>query len=141
MDIEQVKTPWHLWVVGVLAALWNMVGVVDFTSTVTKFEPYMSQFPQEAFDYYYSMPVWMFVVWGIAVWAGVIGTVLLLCRKSMALAFLGASLAALSVSFVTELIAPAPDAMSSPVWMAAIVVIAVAVLAYALWMSRRNVLS
>ncbi len=141
MDIERVKTPWHLWVVGVLAALWNLMGVVDFTSTVTKFEPYMSQFPQETLDYYYSMPVWMFVVWGIAVWGGVIGTVLLLCRKSMAVAFLGVSLAALLVSFGTDFIDPAPEGMSDPVFMGAIVVIAIAVLGYALWMSRRNVLS
>src|SRR3546814_7159427 len=28
-----VKTPWHLWVVGVLSLLWNAVGAFDYTMT------------------------------------------------------------------------------------------------------------
>ncbi len=141
METDRVKTPWHLWVVGVLGVLWNLIGVVDFSATVTKFEPYMSNFPQEALDYYYSMPVWSFVVWGIAVWAALIGCVLILMRKSMAVAFLGASLGAALISFGHGMINPAPEGLGNPIMMIAILGLAVGFLVYALWLSRRNVLS
>ncbi|MGH1421002.1 MAG: hypothetical protein ACRBEQ_04225 [Hyphomonas sp.] len=141
METDRVKTPWHLWVVGVLGVLWNLIGVVDFSATVTKFEPYMSNFPQEALDYYYSMPVWSFVVWGIAVWAALIGCVLILMRKSMAVAFLGASLGAALISFGHGMINPAPEGLGNPIMMIAIIGLAVGFLVYALWLSRRNVLS
>ncbi len=141
METDRVKTPWHLWVAGVLGVLWNLIGVVDFSATVTKFEPYMSNFPQEALDYYYSMPVWSFVVWGIAVWAALIGCVLILMRKSMAVAFLGASLGAALISFGHGMINPAPEGLGNPIMMIAILGLAVGFLVYALWLSRRNVLS
>lgn len=141
MDEMKVKTPWHLWLVGVLGVLWNLIGVVDFTATVTKFEPYMGQFPQAAQDYYYSMPVWSYVVWGIAVWAAFLGCILLLMHRSMAVAFLGVSLGAALVSFGHGILNPAPPGMGSPIFAAVIVGLAVGFLVYASWMSRRNVLS
>ena len=35
-------TPWHLWLVGVLATIWNSGGAVDYTMTQTRNESYMS---------------------------------------------------------------------------------------------------
>ncbi len=141
METGRVKTPWHLWVVGVLGVLWNLIGVVDFSATVTKFEPYMSNFPQEALDYYYSMPVWSFVVWGIAVWAAFIGCILILMRKSMAVAFLGASLGAFREDIMALADIIPPEGLGNPIMMIAILGLAVGFLVYALWLSRRNVLS
>ena len=39
--IETVKTPWHLWLVGVLSLLWNGVGAFVFVQTTTRGEAYM----------------------------------------------------------------------------------------------------
>ena len=41
------RTPVHLWIVGGLSLLWNLVGVWDYTATKLRFEFYLSQFPEE----------------------------------------------------------------------------------------------
>ena len=38
------KTPWHLWVVGVLSLLWNMIGAFDFYMTQTHNAAYLKNF-------------------------------------------------------------------------------------------------
>ena len=52
------KTPWHLWVVGGISALWNAFGCLDFTMTATRNEAYLEPYPQEMLDYWLNMPVW-----------------------------------------------------------------------------------
>lgn len=74
---EPDKVPWHLWVVGGLTFLWNGFGAFDFTATVTRFEPYIAGFSQQMRDYWDSFPIWMLLIWGIAVWGGVLGSALI----------------------------------------------------------------
>ena len=38
---ESVRTPWHLWVVGILTLLWNSVG--GFSYTMTRLIPFQVQ--------------------------------------------------------------------------------------------------
>lgn len=82
--LPSTKTPWHLWVVGVFAVLWNSVGVMDFVMTQTKNTAYLSAMTPKQLEYIYSFPFWAVAVWGIAVWGGVLGSLLLLFRKSLA---------------------------------------------------------
>ena len=86
-------TPWHLWLVGGVAALWNAFGSFDFTATVTRFEPYLSNFSQELKDYVYGSPPWMFLIWGVAAFAGFAGSLLILKRHKAAVPVLAISLA------------------------------------------------
>jgi hypothetical protein len=79
-----VKTPWHLWVVGVLSLLWNAMGLMDFTMTMTKNEAYMSNFTEEQLAYFYSFPLWLNIAWGIAVIGSVLGSLLLILRMKIA---------------------------------------------------------
>ena len=46
------RTPMHLWIVGVLALLWNFMGAFDYLATQLKLESYMSNFTQEQLDYF-----------------------------------------------------------------------------------------
>ena len=79
------KTPWHLWVVGVLSLLWNSVGALDFVMTQTKNAAYMKGFTPAQLEFFYGFPVWVVAAWGIAVWGGVLGSLLLLLlRKGLA---------------------------------------------------------
>jgi hypothetical protein len=82
--LPSTKTPWHLWVVGVLAVLWNSVGAMDFVMTQAKNTAYLSAMTPKQLEYIYSFPFWAVTVWGIAVWGGVLGSLLLLFRKSLA---------------------------------------------------------
>lgn len=66
----QTKAPWHLWLVGVLATLWNGFGAFDFTATFSRFEAWTSNVPQPMLDYIYALPPWMWIGWALGVWGG-----------------------------------------------------------------------
>ncbi len=88
------KTPWHLWVVGGISLLWNLVGALDFFMTQTRNAAYMKNFTPAQLDFFYGFPFWVVAAWGIATWGGALGSLLLLLRKGVAvpvflLSFLG----------------------------------------------------
>ena len=91
--IETVKTPWHLWLVGVLSLLWNGFGAFDFIQTTTRGEAYMraAGFDDAMVAYYEAMPGWMYVPWTLGVWGAVIGSVMLLLRRRWAVPAFGLS--------------------------------------------------
>jgi len=94
------RTPVHLWIVGVLALLWNLLAAFDYTATQTRWEPYMAQFTEEQLAYFYGFPAWVVAVWAIAVWCGLLGAIGLLLRKKWAVWLFGLSLVGLALSTV-----------------------------------------
>lgn len=78
------RTPLHLWIVGVLALLWNAVGAFDYTATKLQLEFYMSSFTEEQLAYFYGFPAWFTVFWAMAVWGALAGSLGLLLRKKWA---------------------------------------------------------
>ena len=95
-DTTKSATPWHLWVVGVIAVLWNAYGGYDYIMSVTEGATYMAAagMTPEQIAYYDAMPVWMMSVWAIGVWGGVAGSILLLLRSKLAFPVFVVSLAA-----------------------------------------------
>jgi hypothetical protein len=93
-----VRTPWHLWVVGVIALLWNAIGAFDYVMTETKNAVYMSAFTPEQLAFFYGFPAWVVAAWAIAVWGGVLGALLLLLRRRLAVWVFLASLVAMVVT-------------------------------------------
>jgi hypothetical protein len=91
-EFHCTQTPRHLWVIGVIALLWNALGAFDYLMTQTKNEAYMSMFTPEQLEFFYNLPSWSVVLWSIAVWGGVIACILLLLRKSAAVWFFMISL-------------------------------------------------
>ncbi len=142
-----VRTPWHLWLVGVLSLLWNGFGAFDFISTTTRGEAYMREagFDQPMIDYFNAMPNWMYVPWTLGVWGAVIGSVLLLARRkwavhAFALSFLGALVSLIYGKFISPPPPPSPG-MEMMVWMPfVILLIAAALLWYAWSMAKKGVL-
>lgn len=138
-------TPKHLWVVGVLALLWNAMGAVDYLMTETKNEAYMSQFTPEQLEYFYGFPVWLVAVWAIAVWGGVLGSLLLLFRKQF-------TVPVFLVSFIAMVIAMLYNYVFSNgleivggtfnlIFTAAVFVVALGLYLYSRAMQRRGVLT
>lgn len=82
--VAEQSTPWHLWVVGVVGLLWNLVGAYDYLMTETQNAAYMGKFTPEQLEYFYGFPTWVVAAWAIAVWGGVLGAVLLLLKKRLA---------------------------------------------------------
>lgn len=79
------RTPWHLWFVGIIGSLWNVMGTVSFVLTQLDVEAVMSGFPPQQRAYFDSFPLWTDTSWAIGVVLGVIGCVLLLLRRRTAL--------------------------------------------------------
>ncbi len=96
------KTPWHVWVVGVFAVLWNSIGAYDYVMTMYGGMDYLRQAGfDEAFVAEFSrMPAWMSVAWPLAVWSAVAGSVLLLARSRWAVPAFAVSLAVYLLNLV-----------------------------------------
>jgi ribose/xylose/arabinose/galactoside ABC-type transport system permease subunit len=138
------RTPRHLWVVGIIALLWNAIGAFDYLMTQTRNPSYMSAFPPEQLAWFYGLPAWVVAAWATAVWGGVLGSLLLLLRKRLAVPVFLVSLVAMVITtFQNWVLANAaeifPDAFSR-VFTALIFAIAVGLFFYARAMSKRGVL-
>ena len=81
---EPQSTPKHLWVVGVIAGMWNSMGAMDYLMTQTQNKAYMGRFTPEQLEFFYGFPIWVNAAWAIAVWGGVLGALLLLFKKRLA---------------------------------------------------------
>ncbi len=144
MNQTTTKTPIHLWIVGIIAVLWNSVGAFDYIATQYRLESYMSQFTPEQLEYFYGFPVWMDAAWAIAIWASVLGSLSLLLRKALAVWLFGISILGMAVSTVYNFVLT--DGMAvmgseGATFTAVIWVIALFLYFYAKAMAARKVLS
>jgi ribose/xylose/arabinose/galactoside ABC-type transport system permease subunit len=138
------RAPRQLWVVGIIALLWNAIGAFDYLMTQTRNPSYMSAFPPEQLAWFYGLPAWVVAAWATAVWGGVLGSVLLLLRKRLAVPVFLVSLVAMVITtFQNWVLANAaeifPDTFSR-VFSVLIFAIAVGLFFYARAMSKRGVL-
>lgn len=95
-DTRVLKTPWHLWVMGGVALLWNSIGAYDYVMTMYGGMDHLRQAGMtDAFvAEFQRMPVWMSVAWPLAVWSAVAGSVLILARSRWAFTAFSVSLVA-----------------------------------------------
>lgn len=87
IDSMTTRTPWHLWVVGVVAALWNGFGCTDYTMTQVQGDAWLTSMKMTSaqIEYFHAMPAWTHAAWAIGVWGGLLGAILLLLRKKLAM--------------------------------------------------------
>ena len=143
MDQQNAGTPKHLWIVGILALLWNAVGAFDYSATQFRLESYMSQFTPEQLEYFYGFPAWAVAAWAIAVWSSLIGSVGLILRRAWATWLFGAAIAGMAVTtlynFVLSdglsLMGAGAAAFTAVIW-----IIALSLFFYSRTMARRGVL-
>jgi hypothetical protein len=143
-------TPVHLWVVGLLGTLWNGFGAYDYVMTRMRDTDYLAGMmpgvdPNDTLAWIDAFPVWAQFGWGLGVWAGLLGSLLLLLARSRWAEFaLGASLVgiALGIGYQIALAPPLAGAEGAMFDVMPYVVIAVgvALFAYARAMRARGVL-
>jgi hypothetical protein len=136
-------TPKHLWIIGIVALLWNLMGAFDYLMTQTENEAYMARFSQEQLDYFYGFPTWLEAFWALAVWGGLLGSVLLLLRKRLAApVFLVSFLAMVVTTVYSYGFADASAVMSAGdrAFSGAIFLVALGLWLYARAMGARGVL-
>lgn len=102
MTNATARAPWHLWVVGVIAVLFNAIGVLDFVMSRAQGPDYMVKagMTPAQIAHYLEMPGWMTIVWAVGVFGAFIASLLLLLRNALALPVFVISLAAFLVSLV-----------------------------------------
>ena len=102
MTNPPLKTPWHLWLVGVIAVLFNFIGVFDFTMSMAKGAEYQASagMTPEQIAHYQQLPGWMMVVWAIGVFAAFLASILLLMRRKLSLPIFILSLGAFLLSLL-----------------------------------------
>jgi hypothetical protein len=142
--IQTTRAPLHLWVIGILALLWSAMGALDYVMTQTKNEMYMSGFTQEQLAFFYGLPAWVVAAWAIGVWGGVIGALLLLFRRRLAVwVFLASLLAVVVTTFHNYLLSNGMAIMGDAFslgFTAVIFLFALGLFLYARAMQKRSVL-
>lgn len=143
-DAADVRTPRHVWVVGVLALLWNSLGALDYTMTETRNASYLSSFTPEQLAYFYGFPKWAVATWALSVWGGVLGSLAVLLRKRWAVPVFALSLATMLLTFFHNFVltdgVAVMGGVGSLAFPAVIVAVGVALPAYARGLARRGVL-
>jgi len=78
------RTPIWFYIIGVVAVLWNAMGVVDYIMTQYRVEAYMSGFTEAQLAYFYGFPTWYVAVWATAVFSALAASLLLVVRAKLA---------------------------------------------------------
>ncbi len=132
-----MRTPWHLWVVGVVSLLWNMGGAYDYLMTQLGNEAYLSMLNDAQRAMLDARPAWFDAVWALGVWGSVAGSVLILLRSRWAVAAFALSFIGLILSAVWSYGLSDPSAAEVMGSFAAVFSVVVAVVIVALWLYAR----
>ncbi|MHA6334338.1 hypothetical protein ACXYL9_11715 [Qipengyuania sp. CAU 1752] len=143
-------TPWHLWVVGIAATLWNGFGAIDYTMTQTANQGWFASMgiDQATTDAMLELlgqaPAWADAAWAFGVWGGLAGSLLLLFRSRWAVMAFAVSIAGVLVSMIYQSgvdYPPQLEEMGNSPMMGVVLLIAAMLLWYAWVMRKRGLLS
>lgn len=141
---DSTATPWHLWAIGAVSLLWNAGGAFDYVMTQTRNEEYMSAFTAEQLHFFFGLPSWVVSTWAIAVWGSILGSILLLLRRQLAVWVFLASLVAMALTAIHNYgLSNGMEVIGdtfSLVFTAAIFLIGLLLFLYARAMQKRNIL-
>jgi uncharacterized protein with PQ loop repeat len=76
-------TRWF-WILGIAALIWNLFGVMAYIMQVTLSDEALAQLPADQRMLYETIPAWATAAFATAVFAGVLGCIALLLRKTWA---------------------------------------------------------
>ena len=81
MEQMKIKIPVWFWVIAIFFLLWNIMGVFSFFSHTFISEEALSNLPKTERELYGDYPLWTTIVFAIAVFGGLIGSVGLILKK------------------------------------------------------------
>tara|TARA_R110002049_G_scaffold28036_6_gene96772 strand:- start:3153 stop:3572 length:420 start_codon:yes stop_codon:yes gene_type:complete len=89
MTDNSTKTATSFWVISVLALLWNLMGVISYLFYAFVTEEMVADLPPEQkAEMLIEHPSWLTALYALAVFGGLLGSILLLMRKKIAYYFL-----------------------------------------------------
>ncbi len=126
---NQSKTPVWFWIIGGLAVLWNAAGVAAYFSEIMMSAEQFAALDPEYRELFLARPFWFTAAFAIAVFAGLVGSILLLLRKKLAVRVLILSLLGVLVQFSGYFILDGYfEYVSSQGWLMPAMIVAVAAL-------------
>ena len=145
----RVRTPIHLWIVGVLRVLWNSIGCYDYLMTRMRNTEYFESImpnvdPNAVLAWVDAFPLYAQFGWGLGVWGGLLGALLLLMRSKWAVWALGLSLVGALLGLGYQALAAPPlagmEGAMADIMPYAIIGVALALFVYARAMRVKGVL-
>ena len=131
------RPAWYM-IAATAALLWNLIGVAMFAMQYTLSPDALAALPPEQQSLYAALPGWTWVAYGVAVFAGALGSLMLVLRRRAATWLLLLSLVAVVVQFLYQAVASEAvallglgEALGLPAF-----ILVVAALLY--WFARRS---
>ena len=148
-EAVSARTPAHLWIIGLLSTLWNAFGCYDYLMTRMRNTEYLANMmptvdPNAMLAWVDSFPIWAQFGWGLGVWGGLAGGVLLLVRSRWAVWATGLSLVGAVLGLGYQIVGAAPLAGAEgpmfDVMPLVIILVALGLFLYARAMEKKGVL-
>ena len=97
------KPATSFWVIGVLALIWNALGVMAYLGQKLMTDEMKAMIPADQLEIIENTPAWATAAFAIAVWFGLLGCIVLLMRKKIAKLLFIISLVGVLVQLVYNL--------------------------------------
>lgn len=91
--------------IAIFAIIWNIIGVAFFFMHTTISDESLGDLPENVQAIYNNIPLWKNIAYAVAVFGGLIGSVLLFLRKKLAVPILTLSLIGIIISFYYDFFA------------------------------------
>ena len=143
------RTPAHLWIVGLLSILWGCFGGYDYTMSHMRDVKYIASSmpgvdPNAALAWMDAFPMYAKIGWGLGVWGGLLGAILLLMRSRYALWAFAVSMVGVVLSIGWQITMAPPlaggDTAASKLIPYVVIVIGLFQLWYSWTMEKKGVL-
>lgn len=99
MSTTNKPNTWY-WIIAVIALLWNLMGVSRYLMQAYNVESFRDQFNADQLALIDGTPAWATAVFAIAVFSGLLGAILLLMKRRLAVPLLGLSLICVLVQMI-----------------------------------------
>ncbi len=85
MNKQSNHLPNNFWIIGIIAMLWNLVGVFAYLSQTFMSDEILKTLSKSEQSYFINIPAWVTAAFATAVFARLFGSICLLFRKKIAL--------------------------------------------------------
>lgn len=134
-NVTNKPTP-TFWIIGIAALIWNIMGVSAYLGQAYMTDEILKALPEADQLYYTNIPAWVTAAFAFAVFAGTLGCIILLFRKSWAILLFIISLLGVLTQFVYNFFIQDYMEVSGTNIIMPVVVIGIA--AFLIWYSQKS---
>lgn len=127
----------NFWIIGALALLWNLMGVMQYLTLVTMTPEALQALPANEQELITDVPAWATAAFAIAVWGSTVGCILLLLRRKLATPVFIIAYAGILVQVVHSLFISKSIEVYGPGMGYSMPIMIMLIGAYLIWYSRK----